>query len=114
LAAALPPLTSVATDISPGVWVVLMTSLPSGASATVVFNTPVGKGAPGPAAPGGAYELQAKPGDRLSFVTMFGWSNDQFYATPDAGLALFDGTGQPTCAGWPPPCTPRRSSNTSS
>ena len=61
-----------------------------------VFNTPVGDAAPGPALPGKAYEftVTAKPGDRLSFTTMFGQSNDLFYAPGPKGIALFD-KGQP-------------------
>jgi hypothetical protein len=72
-------------------------TLPTGASATGVFNTPVGAMAPGPAAPGSAYELtvSAKPGEKLSFATMFGWSNDWFFATPAGGLALFSSDGKP-------------------
>jgi hypothetical protein len=131
LAATLPPLTGVATGISPGVTVVhaagmpifalgqkdraqgleliaesgniatlssaLMTTPPADSSAVGLFNTPVGAAAPGPAGPTGAYEftVSAKPGDRLSFVTMFGWSNDWFFGTPETGLALFDDAGTP-------------------
>jgi hypothetical protein len=68
--------------------------------AVVVFDTPVGKTAPGPAMPGEAFEvaLQAVPDeDKLSFATMFGMSNDWFFANQDvtahAGaldVALYD------------------------
>lgn len=60
-----------------------------------VFNTPAGDNAPGPALPGKAYEftVTAKPGDRLSFATMFGQSNDLFYAPGEEGIALFDSKG---------------------
>ena len=73
------------------------TSPPSGASAQGLFNMPIGKTMPGPGAPGDAYEFSvtARPGDHLSFVTMFGWSNDWFFGTPDTGIALFDASGQP-------------------
>jgi hypothetical protein len=56
------------------------------------FDTPVGDREPGPALPGKAYQftVMAKPGDRLSFTTMFGQSNDLFYAPADKGIALFD------------------------
>lgn len=59
----------------------------------VIFNTPVGASMPGPATPGKKFEFsfQASPGDRLSFLTMFGQSNDGFYAPADTGLALFNG-----------------------
>jgi hypothetical protein len=60
---------------------------------TGIFNTPVGADAPGAARPGSAYEIPitAIPGDRVSFVQMFGWSNDWFFATDPDGIALFDG-----------------------
>jgi hypothetical protein len=131
LAATLPPLTGVATGISPGVWVIhgsgsplyavgmpdrgmgleniaesgnivplstaLMATLPAGATAQGLWNTPVGASAPGPAGPGASYEFSvtARPGDRLSFVTMYGWSNDWFFGTPDTGITLFDAGGLP-------------------
>jgi hypothetical protein len=61
--------------------------------ASGVFTTPVGASAPGPATPGNAYQLEVtgEPGDHVSFVTMFGWSNDWFFATRPAGIALFAG-----------------------
>jgi hypothetical protein len=57
-----------------------------------VFNTPVGAGEPGPAAPEAVYEFSfvASPGARLSFGTMFVQSNDLFYAPGAAGIPLFD------------------------
>lgn len=62
-----------------------------------VFNTPVGANGPGPILPGGAYEFEfsAKPGTRLTLVTMFGQSNDLFYAPKESGIALFDKKGKP-------------------
>jgi hypothetical protein len=56
-----------------------------------VFNTPVSASGPGPIGPGGAYEFSfsAKPGMRLSLVTMFGQSNDWFYAPKRQGIDLF-------------------------
>jgi hypothetical protein len=56
-----------------------------------VFNTPVGAGGPGPIGPGSAYEFtfSAKPGMRLSIITMFGQSNDWFYAPKRQGIDLF-------------------------
>lgn len=75
----------------------LKAALPTGASATGTFDTPVGATAASAAAPGRAYELtvSAKPGERLSFATMFGMSNDWFFGTAADGLALFDATGTP-------------------
>jgi len=56
-----------------------------------VFNTPVGGSSPAPIGPGGAYEFTftAKPGMRLSVLTMFGQSNDWFYAPKRQGIDLF-------------------------
>ena len=56
-----------------------------------VFNTPSGASGPGPIGPGGAYEFtfSAKPGMRLSVLTMFGQSNDWFYAPKRQGIDLF-------------------------
>ena len=46
-------------------------------------------------APGLEFEIKAKPGDRLSFATMFVQSNDKFYGPADGGIALFDAGGKP-------------------
>ncbi len=56
-----------------------------------VFAIPVGDDNPGPALPGKYYEftVTASPGDRLSLATMFGQSNDLFYAPGMVGIALF-------------------------
>ncbi|MFN0084722.1 MAG: spondin domain-containing protein [Blastocatellia bacterium] len=56
-----------------------------------VFNTPVGAKGPAPIGPGGAYEFTftAKPGMKLSVITMFGQSNDWFYAPHRQGIDLF-------------------------
>jgi hypothetical protein len=61
-----------------------------------VFDTPVGAGAPAPIGPGGAYEftVNAAEGDRLTLFTMFGQSNDYFYATGQP-VELFDAAGEP-------------------
>jgi hypothetical protein len=61
-----------------------------------VFNTPVGAQGPAPIGPGGAYEftLTATHGMRLSLITMFGQSNDYFYAPDNDGIDLFD-NGKP-------------------
>lgn len=62
-----------------------------------IFNTPVGASGPGPIGPGGVYEfmLTATPGTRMTIVTMFGQSNDLFYAPKASGIALFDKQGKP-------------------
>jgi hypothetical protein len=61
-----------------------------------LFNTPVGAGGPGPIGPGAAYEFtfSATPRMKLTLVTMFGQSNDLFYA-PDKPIELFDARGEP-------------------
>lgn len=46
-------------------------------------------------APGLEFEIEAKPGDRLSFATMFVQSNDKFYGPADGGISLFDASGKP-------------------
>jgi hypothetical protein len=46
-------------------------------------------------APGLSFEVAAKPGDRLSFATMFVQSNDKFYAPAGGSIALFDALGNP-------------------
>ena len=63
-----------------------------GVIASGAFDTPVGDEKPGPALPGEAYEFtfQAKAGDRLTVTTMFGQSNDLFYAPDDGGIELFE------------------------
>jgi hypothetical protein len=62
-----------------------------------VFNTPEGAANPGAARPGSAYTFQvsARPGDRLSLVTMFGMSNDWFFGTTPEGIELFNADGDP-------------------
>jgi hypothetical protein len=68
-----------------------------GLSSTGGFDTPVGKSQRGPARPGDAYELTVSglPGDHVSFATMFGMSNDWFFATRPEGIALFSAEGSP-------------------
>lgn len=68
----------------------------AGVRSVGVFNTPRGDEQPGPALPGKVYEftVTASPGDRLSFATMFGQSNDLFYAPSEEGIALFDAKGR--------------------
>ncbi|HEX8119121.1 MAG TPA: spondin domain-containing protein, partial [Pyrinomonadaceae bacterium] len=61
-----------------------------------VFNTPAGATGPAPIGPGAAYEftLSAAPKMKLTLVTMFGQSNDYFYAT-ERPVELFDAEGEP-------------------
>ncbi len=59
------------------------------------FNTPVGAEMPAPILPGGAFEFEvdAIEGQKLTLATMFGQSNDLFYA-PSKAIELFE-KGQP-------------------
>lgn len=67
----------------------------SSASGTVTM--PEGATSAGPIAPGSDYsfQIEARPGDRFSFASMFGASNDWFAGVSDDGLALFDAQGKP-------------------
>jgi len=66
-----------------------------GIVASGTFLIPVGDATPGPATPGKAFEFSftAEPGQRLTFATMFGQSNDLFFAPDDRGIQLFDSKG---------------------
>jgi hypothetical protein len=44
------------------------------------------------------FTFQAKPGEMLTFATMFGQSNDCFYAPKGGDVALFDQSGRPMLA----------------
>jgi hypothetical protein len=61
-------------------------------------NDPMGEvpGAP-PVAPGGAFEfdVEAEPGQRLSFASMFVPSNDLFFAPGAEGITLWPEDGEP-------------------
>jgi hypothetical protein len=52
---------------------------------------------PGPAFPGQAYEfeVEATPGQVLSFATMYVQTNDVIFAPAEGGIALFDDMGSP-------------------
>lgn len=87
----------IAEDGNPAMLAEAMAAPREGVRATGAFDTPAGASAPGPARPGGAYEvtITGAPGDRLSFVTMFGISNDWFFASDPDGVPLFDADGTP-------------------
>ena len=61
------------------------------------FAVPVGAEGPGPAGPGSAYEfeVEAYPGQYLTFATMFVQSNDWFFAPDERGIELFNADGTP-------------------
>jgi hypothetical protein len=56
-----------------------------------------GKFGTGPATPGHAFTFAftAPKGARFSFASMFGQSNDWFFAPDTMGIALYDGSGNP-------------------
>jgi len=60
---------------------------------TGVYNTPEGAGGPGPLFPGQSYtfSFDAHGGEYLSFASMLGKSNDEFFAPGDMGIRLFNG-----------------------
>ncbi|QPC85073.1 spondin domain-containing protein [Phototrophicus methaneseepsis] len=62
-----------------------------------VVSVPVGAEEAGPATPGNSYQFSfdAEPGQYLNFATMFGNSNDLFFAPSEEGIALFDMDGAP-------------------
>jgi len=66
-----------------------------GIVASGTFLIPVGDATPGPAIPGKVFEFSftAEPGQKLSFASMFGQSNDLFFAPDDRGVQLFDSKG---------------------
>jgi hypothetical protein len=81
----------IAEDGMPDVLAASLTGVPSGAVS-------VGRGAsgPGPIMPptdNFSFEITAAPGELLSLATMFGESNDWFYAL--SNQPLFDANGQP-------------------
>jgi hypothetical protein len=59
---------------------------------------PDGEESGGPAFPGHSFTIKfhAGKGHYLSFASMYGASNDLFYAPSGEGIALFDGDGNPT------------------
>ncbi len=76
-----------------------MTGIAAGGelAAAGAFDIPLGAAAKGAARPGDAYEITVSglPGDRVSFATMFGMSDDWFFATTPGGIALFDAWDMP-------------------
>jgi hypothetical protein len=85
-----------AEDGSPEALVKSFESVNHDAGRHGVFDTPAGAGAPGPVGPGAAYEfsVSAAPKMKLTLVTMFGQSNDYFYAT-EKPVELFNEAGEP-------------------
>lgn len=42
-----------------------------------------------------SFQFSAAPGQAVSFATMYGWSNDLFFAPANPGIALYDADGMP-------------------
>ena len=59
-----------------------------------VASIPEGASGPGPAHPGESFKFSfhAGPSHKLSFATMYGFSNDGFYAPDTSGISLYSGT----------------------
>ena len=95
-AAASAGIEGIAEDGSPTAAVAGLSGV-AGVRSVTPFATPVGAGSPGPIGPGGRYsiEVDARPGDRLSFATMYIQSNDWLLAPDPDGLALFGADGAP-------------------
>lgn len=77
----------------------LLANPPAGVLAIHPFEVPLDARLAGPAQPGQAYEviITGAPGQAVSFATMFGMSNDWFFATRPDGIALFDGDIPRSC-----------------
>jgi hypothetical protein len=62
-----------------------------------VFSVPSGADAPGPLTPGHFFQFSfdAGPGSRVFFASMFGQSNDLFYAPDEEGIEVYDAGGMP-------------------
>lgn len=45
--------------------------------------------------PGQSFEIEARPGERFTFASMFVQSNDLFYGPKEGSIALFDALGRP-------------------
>ena len=56
-----------------------------------------GTGSPALILPGQSVSIQfsAAKGEALSFATMYGWSNDLFFAPANPGILVYDATGMP-------------------
>ena len=91
-AAASEGIEAIAEDGSPGALTAALQSV-TGIREAVSFTTPEGAAAPAPIGPGGSYafEVDAVPGDRLSFATMYIQSNDLYLSFAGEGLPLFSG-----------------------
>ena len=72
----------------------------AGIESANLFSIPKGAAVAAALQPGDSYDfsVSAVPGDKLSLVSMFGESNDTFFAPSGAGIELFDAKGKPLAA----------------
>jgi len=72
-------------------------SLVGGVSLIGIVRTPAGQDGSGPIFPGQSYvaAVRANEGSSLSLALSFLQGNDLFVATPDSGIELYDGNGNP-------------------
>lgn len=70
-------------------------SMLSGGAFTVRRNAENGESGPATTGDGFTFTIAAAPDARLSLATMFGQSNDWFYAPDEGGIALWNEEGEP-------------------
>jgi len=89
-----------AEDGNPGVLADYISTNVKSVLTSGIVPMPKGEQAAGPILPGKAYEftVSASPGQVLTIASMFGQSNDLFYAPGAKGIALFDAKGKPVTA----------------
>jgi hypothetical protein len=89
-----------AEDGNPGVLADHISTSVKSVLTSGVVTMPKGEKDAGPILPGKAYEftVSASPGQVLTIASMFGQSNDLFYAPGAGGIALFDAKGKPLTA----------------
>jgi len=90
-------LEALAEDGDPSILAAAITSV-AGILSSGTFTTPAGASAAGPLLPGAMYEftVEARPGQMLSFATMFVKSNDLFFAPDGMGIDLYDSGDMPS------------------
>jgi len=88
-------LAALASDADPTA-LAAATKAAAGVESSGVFNTPTGASAAAALKPGDAYDftITAEPGDTLSIASMFGETNDAFFAPAGTGIKLFDNNGK--------------------
>lgn len=90
-AAPSPSLEILAEDATPTSFEADLAAM-TGVKATGIYNEPNNAGSMGPILPGSTFtfSFDAEEGDRLSFASMLGNTNDLFFAPDPSGIALFE------------------------